>query len=68
MTSLQKTADLFRRHKGQWVSILTIARASGWFSTTQRISDLRKLGFTIVCKKESKRGKVHTSYRFEGLA
>ncbi len=68
MSSLQKTAALFRSRKHQWVSIMDIARASGWFSTTQRISDLRKLGFQIVCKKESRRGKVRTSYRFEGLA
>lgn len=64
MTALDRTAGLLRRNQGRWISILTIARASGLFSTTQRLSECRlRLGMNIENRIRYVRGKKISEYR-----
>lgn len=67
MTTLEKTAQLFRRHRRQWVSALVLTKAGGLLAWRSRVSDCRVLlGMQIQQRTERKRGKVLSFYRYTG--
>lgn len=65
--SLEQTARFFRRNRKRWVSAIDVAKVTGLFSHSQRISDLRKQGLAIECKTVTQpNGKKCSSYRYLG--
>lgn len=62
MNKTQNTRILacLKRHKGKWVGLPTIAKASGSLSPATRISNLRQAGHLI--KNKTERVKRNGSY------
>ncbi len=50
---------------GEWVPMPELYRVSGAFAVHSRISDLRKLGFSIAHKNERTEKATHSFYKLE---
>jgi hypothetical protein len=61
ITRLQK---LLKSNPDRWLPATRIAQATGMFSHSQRISDLRVLGWDITCHTVTVKGKKYSSYRW----
>jgi hypothetical protein len=61
ITRLQK---LFRSNPDRFLTAMRIAKVTGFFSHSQRISDLRVLGWDITCHTVTVKGKKYSSYRW----
>ena len=67
MNNLDRTARLFRRHRGQWLSALEIARVGGFLSWRTRASECRTLlGMAIENRQERSGGNARSFYRYVG--
>ena len=53
---------LLDTYNGEWVALPRIM-GLGIASHTRRISDLRKRGLNVECRKEWIDGQLHTAYR-----
>ena len=61
--ALDRLVALLKSRRDEWIPSTQIARVTGWFSHSQRISDARKLGYQIECHAITVKGKRRTSYR-----
>ena len=68
MSSLQRTAQLFRSKRRRWISAVEIARVGGFLAWRSRTAECRTvLGMQIENKQERDRfGKVTSWYRYQG--
>ena len=68
MTTLQRTADLFRQRRRTWIPAPALVKAGGLLAWRSRISDLRLLlGMRIENRQQrTKGGKVISFYRYSG--
>ena len=67
MSKRDVLASLFRRNRGQWISLLVLLRiAPAQYS--KRIAELRADGMQIENRKVYDKGRTVSSYRYVGLA
>lgn len=62
-TQNHKVARMLAERLGEWVPMPELAAAMDGFAVHSRISDLRRLGFTIEHRNEHHAGKIQSFYR-----
>lgn len=69
MSSLQRTARLFRRHRRRWISAVEIVRVGGLLAWRTRVSECRRLlGMRIENETTLVGKKYRSRYRYLGKA
>lgn len=63
MNRTQKTAALFRRHRRQWISALTLVKVGGLLAWRTEVSRCRTL-LGMQVEQETRKGRSY--YRYSG--
>ena len=67
MSTLQRTAAVFRRHRRRWISALVLVRAGGLLAWRSRVSECRtQLGMDIKQKTDYTPRGARSFYRYVG--
>ena len=63
MSKQTKILQELKSKPNQWISMPYLVSVSGTYKVGTRISDLRKLGYTIENKKDIIDGETHSFYK-----